>query len=87
MSLKENAGPIAIAAAVVVLAGLLFFLTRTQLAERPHNVSRDNAPAYAKQSGMVETGGTPTRPRTGPAGGAPTTPVPDYARRSGTARP
>lgn len=63
MNAKENVQPFAIAGAVVVLVGLLFFLFRANFGSQPHNVSPENAPDYAKKSGMVQTGGTPTNPQ------------------------
>ena len=61
--MKENVGPIAIIGVVVLLVGLLFVLFRTTFSGPAHNVSKDNAPDYAKKSGMVESGGNATNPQ------------------------
>src|SRR5687768_3120150 len=66
MNFQGKTGLIAIGASILLLVGVMFVLFRTTLGERPHNVSPDNAPDYAKQSGMTKTGGAPTGPRAAP---------------------
>lgn len=68
MNLQGKNGLIAIGASIILLVGVLFVLFRTTLGERPHNVSPDNAPGYARQSGMTPTGGAPAGPRGAPGG-------------------
>lgn len=76
--MKQNAGPIAVVAAIVIVLGLMFTLYRTNFAGPAHNVSPENAPDYAKERGLVQTDGTATDPAAGnpaavrtPYGGAP----------------
>jgi hypothetical protein len=63
MNLQAKAGPAAVVVGLIVVVGVLVFLFRGVVAGPAHNVSPDNAPDYARQSGMTETGGTPTAPR------------------------
>jgi hypothetical protein len=70
MKLEGSKGIAAIGLAVVVLVGLLFVMYRTTLAGPSQRISPDNAPDYAKRSGMTQTGGAPTRAPYGP-GSAP----------------
>jgi hypothetical protein len=69
-STKQAAGPAMIAGGAVLLAALIYLIYHFTFANPANNVRKDNAPGYAKQSGMtdnpggarVNPGGTPGVP-------------------------
>jgi hypothetical protein len=72
MNLKGKASPILIIVSVVVLAAFIYGVYRISFAPKPHDVSRENMPAYVKnsqaaQAGRAPGGGGPAAP----PGGAP----------------
>ena len=91
---KPQVGLAAIAAAVAVLLVILYLLYHFTLAPKSTNISKENAPEYAKKAGMTDNptgGGGGARPSYGqgagyagrPGGGGP----PSYGTRPGGGAP
>jgi len=74
MNLKVTAGPAVIAVSIIVLVAVVYGIYRMSFAPPPHNVSRDNMPAYMKGQGSTY-GGQGGQAASGPPGGRPS-----YAR-------
>ena len=75
MNMKVTAGPAFIAIGIIVVAAVVYGIYRISFAPPPHNVSRDNMPAYMKGQGSTYGGqggqGAPVPPGGAPSYGGP----------------